>query len=218
MPGTPINYPIVQGDDDEYYLHHDFKGEGGWLAQFGTVFLSADNDPNFRDAQQHHLRASHERRLHVRRHRRSGRRRRVQQPSRRVPAHPVGELPAAQLLPRARAGRRPAGPGGFRDRRGVRKLRAGQDEPLRRGRAGRCARPPTRFPRRSPSPLATDLASDRALGSVLPTCTRKCASTASLRRPATGRPRRTQRLQASRALKARVRTQAPSSPWRTTGT
>lgn len=49
MPGTPINYPIVQGDDDEYYLHHDFKGEGGWLAQFGTVFLSADNDPGFRD-------------------------------------------------------------------------------------------------------------------------------------------------------------------------
>ena len=49
MPGTAINYPIVQGDDDEYYLHHDFKGEGGWLAQFGTVFLSSDNDPGFRD-------------------------------------------------------------------------------------------------------------------------------------------------------------------------
>lgn len=49
VPGTVINYPIVQGDDDEYYLHHDFKGEGGWIAQFGTVFLSADNDPGFRD-------------------------------------------------------------------------------------------------------------------------------------------------------------------------
>ncbi len=49
VPGTVVNYPIVQGDDDEYYLHHDFKGQGGWLAQFGTVFLSADNDPGFRD-------------------------------------------------------------------------------------------------------------------------------------------------------------------------
>ncbi len=59
VPGTNINYPIVHTTDDEYYLKHDFKGSVGWIATFGAIFLSADNQPNFSDANNiiygHHL-------------------------------------------------------------------------------------------------------------------------------------------------------------------
>ncbi len=59
VPGTNINYPIVHTTDDEYYLKHDFKGSVGWIATFGAIFLSADNQSNFSDANNiiygHHL-------------------------------------------------------------------------------------------------------------------------------------------------------------------
>ncbi len=59
IPGTVINYPIVQGNDDQYYLYHDFKGSEGYIATFGCIFLSADNDGTFADENNviygHHL-------------------------------------------------------------------------------------------------------------------------------------------------------------------
>lgn len=50
VPGTPCNYPIVHTTDDSKYLSTDFNGGHGWLAQFGCIFLSADNAPDFSDA------------------------------------------------------------------------------------------------------------------------------------------------------------------------
>ena len=43
IPGTVVNYPIVHTTDNDYYLDHDFYGEEGWVARFGTIFLSAEN-------------------------------------------------------------------------------------------------------------------------------------------------------------------------------
>ena len=59
VPNTPINYPVVQGKDNDYYLSHDFDGDAGWLVENGTVFLDYRNDPEFRDPSSfmygHHL-------------------------------------------------------------------------------------------------------------------------------------------------------------------
>ena len=49
VPNSRINYPIVQGPDNSYYLNHDFDGATGWLAEFGSVFLDASNNPNWTD-------------------------------------------------------------------------------------------------------------------------------------------------------------------------
>ena len=49
IPGTVINYPVVQGKDDEYYLTHDFDGDQGWLANYGAIFMEAKNKPNWSD-------------------------------------------------------------------------------------------------------------------------------------------------------------------------
>lgn len=49
MPGTSIDYPIVQGTDDEEYLQKDFTGDSGGLVHKGTIFLSATNDADFSD-------------------------------------------------------------------------------------------------------------------------------------------------------------------------
>ena len=49
MPGTSIDYPIVQGSDDEEYLQKDFTGDSGGLVHKGTIFLSATNDADFSD-------------------------------------------------------------------------------------------------------------------------------------------------------------------------
>lgn len=49
VPGTPINYPVVQGDDNEEYLHKAFDGSTGWLASAGTIFLDAQNANDFSD-------------------------------------------------------------------------------------------------------------------------------------------------------------------------
>ena len=49
VPGTEVNYPVVQGDDNEEYLHKAFDGSTGWLASAGTIFLDSSNDPGFSD-------------------------------------------------------------------------------------------------------------------------------------------------------------------------
>ena len=49
IPGTVVNYPIVQAADDEKYLTHDFKGSEGWIATFGAIFLAAENSSDFSD-------------------------------------------------------------------------------------------------------------------------------------------------------------------------
>ena len=49
IPGTNVNYPIVKGADNEYYLSHDFGGEAGWLAQYGAVFMDWRNNPDWSD-------------------------------------------------------------------------------------------------------------------------------------------------------------------------
>ncbi len=44
IPGTMINYPVVQGDDNDYYLHHDLDGED---SVYGTIFLDYADEPDF---------------------------------------------------------------------------------------------------------------------------------------------------------------------------
>lgn len=59
IPGTVVNYPIVQTTDNEKYLTHDFQGSEGWIATFGAIFLAAENAADFSDANNivygHHL-------------------------------------------------------------------------------------------------------------------------------------------------------------------
>lgn len=43
-PGTLINYPIVQGDDNSYYLTHMFDGREN---KCGTIFMDSLNEENF---------------------------------------------------------------------------------------------------------------------------------------------------------------------------
>lgn len=43
IPGTKINYPVVQADDNEYYLSRSFKQEE---ASCGTIFMDYQNDLN----------------------------------------------------------------------------------------------------------------------------------------------------------------------------
>lgn len=43
IPGTNINYPIMHGQNDSYYLDHNWKGEPYWN---GSIFLD-DNNTGF---------------------------------------------------------------------------------------------------------------------------------------------------------------------------
>jgi len=43
---TPINYPIVQGEDNEFYVEH--LPDGTWNG-FGSLFLDCFNEPDFSD-------------------------------------------------------------------------------------------------------------------------------------------------------------------------
>lgn len=43
---TVINYPIVQGKDNSYYLNHLFNGK---QQRYGTLFIDAQNSPDFSD-------------------------------------------------------------------------------------------------------------------------------------------------------------------------
>lgn len=49
VPNTRINYPVVRGDDNDYYLTHSFEGDAGWLANYGTVFMDCKNNPDWSD-------------------------------------------------------------------------------------------------------------------------------------------------------------------------
>ena len=41
IPNTNINYPVLQGQDDEYYMTHNYKKE---KSKNGSIFLSKDYD------------------------------------------------------------------------------------------------------------------------------------------------------------------------------
>ena len=45
--GTKINYPVVQGDDDEFYLSHNYKRE---YQKSGSIFIEVLNRPGFADS------------------------------------------------------------------------------------------------------------------------------------------------------------------------
>lgn len=49
IPNTDINYPVVRGKDNDYYLSHDFYGDEGWLANFGAVFMDYRDKPDWTD-------------------------------------------------------------------------------------------------------------------------------------------------------------------------
>lgn len=47
IPDTPVSYPVVQGEDNTYYLSHTFEGEE---SLYGSIFLDCENNSNFRDS------------------------------------------------------------------------------------------------------------------------------------------------------------------------
>ncbi|MCL1799382.1 MAG: class B sortase [Eggerthellaceae bacterium] len=49
IPGTVVNYPIVQGRDNYKYLTVDFLGGQGRVVRLGSIFLAAENSPDFSD-------------------------------------------------------------------------------------------------------------------------------------------------------------------------
>lgn len=50
MPGTRINYPVVQGETNDTYLHTDVTYNDGFTARGGAIFLEASNSPDMSDA------------------------------------------------------------------------------------------------------------------------------------------------------------------------
>lgn len=46
IPGTSINYPLLQGKDNNFYLNHDFFGKNNSL---GAVFIDYSNDSQLQD-------------------------------------------------------------------------------------------------------------------------------------------------------------------------
>lgn len=57
IPGTNISYPLVQTDNNDYYLHHNFEKESN---SGGAIFISSNNANPFEDANTiihgHHMR------------------------------------------------------------------------------------------------------------------------------------------------------------------
>lgn len=49
IPDSPVNYPVVQGQDNQEYLHKAFDDSTGWLASAGTIFLDSNNASDFSD-------------------------------------------------------------------------------------------------------------------------------------------------------------------------
>lgn len=49
IPGTVVNYPIVQGSDNVKYLTYGFNGEEDFITYAGTIFLAAENSRDFSD-------------------------------------------------------------------------------------------------------------------------------------------------------------------------
>lgn len=46
IPETGVDYPVVQGEDNEYYLHHTFRKEAN---KAGSIFLDYRNRADFTD-------------------------------------------------------------------------------------------------------------------------------------------------------------------------
>ncbi len=46
IPGTVLSYPIVQGEDNDYYLNHTWKK---WSSVVGAIFMEQYNHPDFSD-------------------------------------------------------------------------------------------------------------------------------------------------------------------------
>lgn len=46
LPDSPINYPVMQASDDDYYLHHAYTGK---YSRVGSIFLTAQNSRDFSD-------------------------------------------------------------------------------------------------------------------------------------------------------------------------
>lgn len=46
IEGTSIDFPVVQGKDNDYYLNHTYKGE---YHPFGEVFMDKDDKPDYSD-------------------------------------------------------------------------------------------------------------------------------------------------------------------------
>ena len=46
IPGLSVSYPVVQGEDNSYYLHHLFTGE---YNSSGSIFADCHNQPDFTD-------------------------------------------------------------------------------------------------------------------------------------------------------------------------
>lgn len=44
IPGIDVDYPVVQGEDNEYYLHHTFRKE---VNKAGSIFLDYRNRADF---------------------------------------------------------------------------------------------------------------------------------------------------------------------------
>lgn len=49
LPGTEINYPVVQTDNNDTYLTMDFNQNDGFSARCGTIFMDCKNDPHMQD-------------------------------------------------------------------------------------------------------------------------------------------------------------------------
>ena len=56
-PGTKINYPVVQGEDNDYYLNHMFDGKEN---KCGSIFMDSLNEADFSNTNSiihgHHMR------------------------------------------------------------------------------------------------------------------------------------------------------------------
>ena len=46
VPDTKINYPVMQGSDNTFYLHHDYKGDYLFA---GSIFMDYENHYDFSD-------------------------------------------------------------------------------------------------------------------------------------------------------------------------
>ena len=46
IPGTPISYPLLQGENNQYYLKHTWKK---WTSAVGAIFLECQNSPDLSD-------------------------------------------------------------------------------------------------------------------------------------------------------------------------
>lgn len=46
IPGTPVNYPVLQGENNQFYLKHTWEKKSYVV---GSIFLECENSPDFTD-------------------------------------------------------------------------------------------------------------------------------------------------------------------------